>query len=480
MAARQCARRLHLEVHRPELAATNARTETAFRIGHRVGDVARAIYGGEGGGLTVEYDDGLEEACRTTAQALRSTPAVPIFEATFEHAGVLVRVDALLPDRGGWRLVEVKASTGVKEEHAADVAVQAWVLREAGTVPTRLALAHVDKHFVYAGNGDYRGLLAEEDVTAEAGELVPQVPEWVAAAHRAIEPEEPVVSVGAHCFAPWSCPFVAHCWPADSPYPVQDLGGRTERLAALVAEGWRDLRDVPEDRLGAKQRRIQRVTRSGSPELLPEVSREIAALGFPRYYLDFETMAPAVPLFPGTRPYETLPFQWSCHYEPATGVLRHADFLDLTGAPPMRRFAESLIRVLGREGPVLVYTGYERGVIQGLRARYPDLALTLGAVVARLVDLHPLAERGFYHPAMRGSWSLKALLPVVAPDLRYTDLTEIQEGTEASEGYLEASAPATPPERKRALERALRAYCRLDTEALVRLARFLAGEPPLS
>lgn len=477
MAARQCARRLHLEVHHPELAATTARTQAAFRIGHRVGEVARRIYGGAAGGAVVEYDEGLEEACRTTAERLRATPA-PIFEATFEHAGVFVRVDALLPDQGGWRLVEVKASTGVKEEHAADVAVQAWVLRAAGVTPTRLALAHVDKQFVYAGDGDYRGLLAEKDVTSEAGELIPQVPGWIAAARRAMEAEEPVVAVGAHCFAPWPCPFVARCWPSDTPHPLLDLGGSRERLAALVAEGWRDLRDVPEDRLSDKQRRIQRVTLSGRPELLPEVSRQVAALAFPRYYLDFETIAPAVPIFPGTRPYETVPFQWSCHYEPAPGVLEHADFLDLTGEPPMRRFAESLIRVLGRAGPVLVYTGYERGVIQGLRERYPDLASPLGAIVARLVDLHPLAERGFYHPLMRGSWSLKALLPVVAPDLCYADLPEIQEGTAASEGYLEASDPATTRERKRALERALRAYCRMDTEALVRLARFLAGGPP--
>ena len=477
MAARQCARRLHLEVHRPELAATTARTAAAFRIGHRIGEVARQIYAGAEGGLIVEYDEGLEEACRTTAGMLRGTPA-PIFEATFEHAGVFVRVDALLPDQGGWRLVEVKASTGVKEEHAADVAIQAWVLREAGTAPTRLALAHVDKHFVYAGDGDYRGLLAEEDVTAEAGGLIPQVPGWIAAARRAMQAEEPAVAVGAHCFAPWSCPFVAHCWPSDSAHPLRDLGGSKERLAALVAEGFRDLRDVPEDRLNDRQRRIQRVTRSGGFELLPEVSREIAALAYPRYYLDFETIAPAVPIFAGTRPYETLPFQWSCHYEPEPGVLEHADFLDLTGEPPMRRFAESLIRVLGRAGPVLVYTGYERGVIQGLRARYPDLARPLGAIVARLVDLHPLAERGFYHPLMRGSWSLKALLPVVAADLRYADLVEIQEGTAASEGYFEACAPATPAARKRALERALRAYCRLDTAALVRLARFLGGAEP--
>src|SRR5690606_16961558 len=118
------------------------------------------------------------------------------------------------------------------------------------------------------------------------------------------------------------------------------------------------------------------------------------------------------------------------------------------------------------------------GVINALAARFPDLAPALTAVTGRLVDLYPLAARGFYHPAMRGSWSLKALLPIVAPDLRYSNLKEIQEGTAASEGYLEAIDPATTPERRQALGRALRAYCRMDTEALVRLAHFLAAGAP--
>ncbi len=473
MAARQCARRLYLEVHRPELAVIDGRTRAAFRVGHRVGEVARDLYGG-GRGVLVPYDEGLEAARRATHEALQRRPPEPIFEATFGHADVLVRVDALLPDAGGWRLVEVKAATGVKEEHVDDVAIQAWVLERCGVPLRRVALAHVNREFVYAGDGDYRGLLVERDLTREVRERLPCVPGWMATARAALDGDEPVVAVGVHCFSPWSCPFVGHCWPSDTPHPVQDLGGSKARLAALVAEGWRDLRDVPPERLTERQRRIQRVTRAGGQELDPEVAREVAALAYPRHYLDFETVAPAVPIWRGTRPYETLPFQWSCHYEPAPGVLDHAGFLDITGDPPIRRFAETLLRALGRDGPVIVYTGYERNVLAGLAARYPDLAPALDAVAGRLVDLHPLARRGFCHPGLKGSWSLKALLPVVAPELRYADLEEIQDGSAASEGYLEALDPATSPARRRALGRALHAYCRTDTLALVRLARFLA------
>ena len=127
--------------------------------------------------------------------------------------------------------------------------------------------------------------------------------------------------------------------------------------------------------------------------------------------------APAVPIFAGTRPFEALPFQWSCHIETSAGQLAHAEFLDLGAAPPMRRLAESLLATLGTTGPIVVYTPYERRVLRELAARYADLAAPLAALAERIVDLHPPTRQHYYHPAMQGSWSIKAVLPTVAPDL---------------------------------------------------------------
>jgi hypothetical protein len=205
-------------------------------------------------------------------------------------------------------------------------------------------------------------------------------------------------------------------------------------------------------------------------------AREFAlSLGNPRYYLDFETIALPVPRWPGTRPYEVLPFQWSCHYEAQEGDVRHAEFLDLSGDAPMRLVALSLIRVLGKSGAVLMYSTYERVVINGLQARFPDLAPALTAIIDRLVDLKPIAEAHYYHPGMDGSWSLKAVLPTISADNEYKELKGIQKGTQASEGYLEAIDPATPAPRKAELKQQLLDYCRIDTDALRLLVRFFAS-----
>src|SRR5262249_20061063 len=150
------------------------------------------------------------------------------------------------------------------------------------------------------------------------------------------------------------------------------------------------------------------------------------------------------PAFAGTRPYEALPFQWSCHVETASKQLEHAEFLDTSGAPPMRAVAESLLVALGTDGPILVYTDYERRVLAALAERFPDLAAGLNAAIARTVDLHPPTKQHYDHAALNGSWSLKAVLPTVAPDLDYTKLREVQDGLAAQRAYLEASAPNTP------------------------------------
>lgn len=472
MSARQCLKRLHLEIHRPELKVISRSTEAAFETGHKVGDVARDLYGTEGA-VFIPYEGGLGHALKKTARLVKAGPKFPIFEATFQFDGVLVRVDALIPDAGAWKIVEVKASTAVKEEHLFDCAVQSWVFQRNGYQQTGIVVAHVDSSFVYQGTGDYRGLLLEKDMAEGVSKLLPVVPDWVQKARDAATGAEPAVPVGRHCFAPYECPFVSYCWPSETVHPVQDLGGSKGKLAEFIAEGFLDLREVPASRLTEKQRRIQSVTASGRPAVSDAASRFVRDLPYPRYFLDFETVMPAVPVWAGTRPYETLPFQWSCHYEATPGKLEHCEFVDLSGEPPMRRLAESLIRALGREGPVLTYTDYEKRIIEGLADRFPDLQRPLLDVVDRLFDLARPTRQYYYHPDMHGSWSLKSVLPTIAADMHYSQLEGIQEGTAASAGYFEAIAADTSADRKAELEAQLLRYCRFDTGAMVRLLRFL-------
>ena len=479
MSSLQCLKRVHLEINRKELAHYSTQTEAAFALGHEVGDMAIKLYGQEGGTF-IEYNGGnFAGALGQTADLMSSMFRAPVFEATLQYEGVLVREDVLLPISDGgndtWRIVEVKASTKLKPEYIQDCAVQAWVHLGAGHPLAGMSLAHIDNQFVYPGDGNYQGLLVEHDLTEQVFALLPSVPVWVEQAREAVAGPMPGVPVGQHCTQPYQCPFIDYCWPNDTRYPVAGLGGGKKKLGVWVMNGYRDIRDVPSAEIsGETQLRIHRVTMEGAPELLPGAKAFVESLAYPRFYLDFETVGSAIPRWSGTRPYQALPFQWSCHIERAPGVMEHAEFLDLSGTPPMRALAEQMIADLESSGPVLMYTAFERRVIMGLIEMFPDVGVELRAIIDRLVDLKPVTRNNYYHPDMLGSWSIKAVLPSIAPDMDYSQLDGVQEGMGASSAYLEAIDSETSAERKEEIREELLQYCKHDTEAMVRLVEFFA------
>jgi hypothetical protein len=472
----QCRRKLWLETYQPELLPDpSAEVEALFATGNAVGDIARRLYGP---GHVVTFDRGLRAAIDTTRALIAAGGREPIFEATFDHDGVSVAIDVLDRSEPTPKLIEVKSAGRVKEHHLDDCAIQAWALKQNGLAPRAVVVATVNPEFVYPGGGAYEGLLVETNVTEQVGDRLKDIDALVIAARRTLaDLDEPAVAVGTHCGAPYGCDFYAHCAPPAGEFPVLGLGGSKEKLFELMHAGFSDLRDVPESALASDtQRLIWRQSRSGQPYVGAELREAVRALAFPRYYLDFETVNPAVPIFAGTRPFEALPFQWSCHIEATRGRVEHAEHLSLSAEPPMRGVAESLLAALGTAGPIVVYTPYERRVLEELAARYPDLAAPLGALAARIVDLHPPTRRHYYHPAMHGSWSIKAVLPTVAPDLSYAALGEVKDDFAAQRAYFEAVDARTPDARRAALRRALLDYCRQDTLALVRLVEFFGRD----
>lgn len=475
LAGWQCQKRLWLEIHAPEQARYSTETERAFAIGHEVGDLAQRLFPG---GTLIGHDTELSAALAQTAELVARPGPLTLYEATFSYEGVLIRADILERDAAGRvRLVEVKSSTRVKPVNYIDCAVQAWVLAGAGLMPERIELGHIDNRFVYPGNDDYAGLLAFADLSDKVLPLLDEVPRWLAEYRAMLAGEMPDIRVGPQCRNPYECAFLPYCTPPQPDYPVSRLPGGGKAVWRLLEEGIDDIRDVPPGYLDNEtQERVRRVTVAGSPELRPAAGEALCALPWPRYYFDFETVSFAVPVWPGTRPYQALPFQWSCHVETGQGQLEHRAFLADGSAPPMRRCAETLLDTLGDAGPVLVYTSYEAGVLKTLADLYPDLAPRLEAVTARLFDLHPLTRANYYHPDMLGSWSIKAVLPTVAPDLSYTAVGEVQDGSAASGAYLEIMSPDTGDARRADLRDALLRYCELDTLAMVRLARALAGD----
>jgi hypothetical protein len=474
--ARQCPKRLWLHTHRPELAIEDAAQRQRLADGTRFGDLARDLLGG---GTLIEHQDDLDAAIaatQTTVAGARHGDRV--FEAAFSHEGVLVRADALEHTRTGWILTEVKSSAKVKPYQVEDVAVQAWVIEQAGLALREMRVGVVDNQFVYRTLGDYNGLLRTEPVDGAVKPLLAQVDTWVAEARTAMTGPMPDIRTGPHCEEPFTCPFIDFCQsqePPDAEYPLSSLYLGRRLVDALRAEGHRDLREVPVERLkNPIQRRAVTAIRAGRAIIEDELPRQLAALPYPRYYLDFETIGFAVPRWLGTRPYQQIPFQFSCHIETAPGQVEHREFLDLSGESPIVPFVDALLAACSEAGPIVVYNqSFEATRIRELAEMLPDRAESLLGLKERFFDLLPPIRNHYYHPDLHGSFSIKAVLPTVVPELRYDGLEGVQDGADAQAAYLEAIHPATTETHREQIRGQLSRYCGLDTEAMLRLATAL-------
>lgn len=205
-----------------------------------------------------------------------------------------------------------------------------------------------------------------------------------------------------------------------------------------------------------------------------DLAKRLRAFGPPAFYLDFEAVLPAIPLYAGTRPYEVIPFQWSLHHVASDGAVSHSEFLGNANSDPRRSFAESLLGSLGgTKLPVVVYSSYERTRLTELASIFPDLAKPLGRVIRQLNDLLPIVRGCVYHPEFDFGNSIKVAAPALCPDVTYDDLEEIADGGAAATAFwLMASGRADAATSAR-LQLSLLAYCRRDTWAMVRLHQAL-------
>ena len=454
----QCPKRLWLEKHRSELAKDEP-DEMIIANGEAVGELARNLHPD---GI---YIDTLNPAEALSLTAKYKDSKTSLFEPAFEHSGVRVRIDILHGDT----LTEVKSGTKAKAHYITDAAIQAWVTKQSGQNVSKVRLAIVDSDFVYQGNG-HDGLLKFEDITEQVESSYEHIPGLIENAKQTVDGDEPDILTGTQCNNPHACPFKGYCNATRPEYPIESLPRAGKIVDALRQEDIHAIEDIPEGWLtNSTHEKVRRAVASGEAEIDAELIDFIKGLEYPRYYLDFEAIAFAVPIWEGTRPHQHLPFQWSCHIEDAPEKLTHKEFLDISGNPPMRPFAESLIGAMESSGPIIVYSGYEQRIIKALQKLYLDLHDDLQAILDRLVDILPLMRNHYYHPQQHGSWSIKALLPIVAPELNYKNLNNVHNGTEAQMAFVKAIDPQTDPATRKQLELDMLIYCKLDTLAMVKL-----------
>ncbi len=267
----QCEKSYYLHKKRPFLRDKLPPEQLAkFIRGTNVGVYARELFPG---GINASPGSGLQmtASIKRTGELLKEACPV-IYEASFQYDGVRAALDILVAEDDGWRAVEVKSSRSLSDTYIWDAALQYHILNGAGLKINRFELVYINPAYVMHGALDVHALFVFKDVTEEVKDRQADVIALIEKL-RLVDAytSSPDIPIGPHCHDPYPCDFIGHCWKKTNRQHENTAFGDELTNEALVS------------------RTVSSVTKPASV---------YAALVF----------SPAIPLFEGTRPYNSLVF----------------------------------------------------------------------------------------------------------------------------------------------------------------------------
>ena len=478
----QCPKMLWLKKNKPEVFDESVLNRAVLEAGNEVGDLAMGLFGPY---VEVPFGDLGEMVRQTTALLEANTPVVT--EASFSYHGLFCSVD-ILKNLGDRRveICEVKSSTDVKPIHYHDAAFQAYVLTKLGYAVERVCIVHINNKYVRHGDLDLQQLFEIADVTVEARAMLPDVETNLERFSRYLaQTEEPADDIGVYCKDPYPCGFWGYCTRtvcSPSVFDLYRLGFKQKiELYRRSVVAFRDLVRESGIMNEIRKRQIEYALNDrGDYVDRAHIRGFLAQLRYPLYFLDFETVQPAIPRYEGTKPYAQIPFQYSLHYiESEGGELKHREFLAEAGTDPRRAIAERLCEDIPADACVTAYNkSFECTRLKELAEAFPDLAEHLLQISGNIVDLLvPFQSGWYYNRAMGGSFSIKSVLPALFPDdpsLDYHNLDGIHNGSEAMNAF--PAMEQMTLEEQAQTRRNLLKYCELDTYAMVKIWQRLTDQ----
>ena len=474
---KQCLKSLYLLKKHPELRDQITEAQQAiFSQGHRVGELAQQLFPG---GILAAFDlpEGFMKSMNYTQQLLEEGKDV-IYEAGFIYQNTHCFVDILVKENGSWKIYEVKSSTEVKEVNVLDAAFQYYILNGLGMQVSDVSIIHINNQYERLGEIEVEQLFKIESVFDQVKELQPVVINLLKQENEVLQsPEVPAMDIGPHCSDPYECDFMGHCWKHIPEYSIFNISRlRSDKKFELYENGYINTTDIP-DTWSLNPNQLLQVESDRTGEVFIDKTRIkefLNSLNYPLYFLDFETINPAIPLYDHSRPYQQIVFQYSLHIlNKPEGNLIHSEFLGDPSTDPRIPMIEQLIREIGNEGDIIVYNkGFETGRLNEIAANFPKYQPFIQNMLSRIVDLMtPFQQKLYYTPEMHGSYSIKQVLPALCPGFSYSNLA-INNGGDASLAFIQLLHETDPiiidQTRQNLLE-----YCKLDTLAMVEILNVL-------
>ena len=482
--ARDCNKNAWLKVHKPDVYKKQELSAFDLNIietGNEIDALARELFPG---GVLVEDR---KDAAYTNELIAKRTPV--IYQPVFTTDKFLAVADIIVWNsaREAYDLYEVKSSTASEEDggrktadYLIDLAFQKIVIDSLFVPLGSCNLIRLNKEYVRSVVLSIPDLFLTQDLSDETENILAEIEGQMAGIHEYLNREDEPVgycdciykSKGNHCSTFWySCPVV----PKYSVHHISRI--HKTKLTAFVEDGALDilsLTDTQTETLSDIQQRQVTTAQTGRISIDEDgVSAFLSQLSYPLSFIDYETYPCAIPKYSGYRPYQQIPFQFSLHIINEPGAeMTHVDFIHTDATNPDETFLRAMEANLPTSGTILVWNQkFEKGINDQLAARVPRFHNFVTGVQARIIDLmSPFSGSTavYYHPAFRGSASIKFVLPALVPELSYKNL-EVQEGGTAADTWNRIVSGEYSEEEKMRKISALIAYCTLDTLAMAKI-----------
>ncbi|MDD3048677.1 MAG: DUF2779 domain-containing protein [Bacilli bacterium] len=275
-----------------------------------------------------------------------------------------------------------------------------------------------------------------------------------------------------------------------SNYGFEDENSSKYQTFDLINDGKVNMLDIPETWLTRPNNVIQRRVVDSNIEYInkDKIKDGLKQLEYPLYHLDFETFPCPIPRYKGEKCYTQSVFQFSLHIETEPGICdkekNHFEYLAKDHNDSREELIKKLIEYINIDkGTIIVYNEtFEKGRLKELANLFPEYKTKLLKMRDMVFDLLFIVQNSsklylnlgydkdtastinYYHSKLNGSFSIKKVLPIFAPELSYDNL-EVGNGNEAMVTY--ASFPKLSKEDFNKQYLALLEYCKQDTWAMV-------------
>lgn len=470
---KQCVKSLYLNKFYKNLRDQISDEKKAiFRSGTNIGIFARQLFP-NGIDATPPTSFDYSTAIKITQNALSESEAV-VYEAAFVYNEILVAVDIFKKNQHNFEAYEVKSATKISDTYIWDAALQYYVLKGCGILLSDFFIVTINNAYIKNGPLEADKIFTKTSVFKEVNALQEKVEEYILHFKKILsENEIPDIKIGGHCTSPYDCDFMGYCWqnvPQGSVFELSNTNNST--MAELFYSGTKLISDIPNHFELSASQKVQVNAEKNKTDIINKEALLIFfnQLNYPLHFLDFETFMPALPIFNNTYPFQHLPFQFSLHIkENKEEEIKHYDFVAFPGADPRKEFINELLKKVKPQGSIIVYNAqFERSILNALAKEFPEYKTNINNITERIIDLmEPFRKRDCYFLAMKGSHSIKNVLPAVFNDFHYENLA-ISNGNEASRIYENLIGESNVFKIEETILN-LKEYCKLDTLAMVKI-----------